>query len=60
MNRYKVVICDMFGEKNVFIDANSADEAVHLALIASNVFDWTVKSVMLDTIEVEFKEPFKV
>lgn len=61
MNRYKVVVSDMFDNiKNIFIDAENVDEAVILAVNAAGVYEWTVQAVYLDDEEISFKKPYSV
>ncbi len=59
MNRYKVVVSDMFDTtKNIFIDSENVDEAVILAVNAAGVYEWTVQTVYLDDEEISFTEPY--
>lgn len=61
MNRYKVVVSDMFDTvKNIFIDAENVDEAVILAVNTAGVYEWTVQAVYLDDEKISFKEPYSV
>ena len=61
MNRYKVIVSDMFEDvKTIFIDAENIDEAVILAVNVAGVYEWTVQAVYLDDEEISFKEPYLV
>jgi len=59
MNRYKVIVSDMFEDvKTLFIDAENVDEAVILAVNAAGVFKWTVQNVYINNEEISFTKPY--